>query len=424
MQTKELIQGSKSKKLASHEQIMLVGLMIQSVIDLIDEGMFNVAMPTMQEAFGLPIDVLSLLVAVRYLARIGLMPIYGFVGDRFGKKRTFTIGLAIFVLGSFISLLSPSIFWLVIGRMLQGMGGGILPLAMAIISDHFRLVPSTRVNQGPKTSVDWLGAAALFTFVTGLLMSTTTSSVFPFGSTANLLFWSAAGLSLIMLLWNAARNPNSLINLDVLKNRQLIVPSIAIIFRMFALSGTVFLMVLYLANVFNRSPQAVGLLIIAQSLPIFIFVPIGGLLADRWTSRNAAVLGSLIQTSGMLWLGFVDPKMNDLLLIPGMVLGGLGAGISLTPFTKGAVAALGDENAGLAAGLYNMIRFTGAAASAPLLGLLLAAGFEKAGGIESIPDPYQLGFRILTLCALVGAWIASRMPITRALGEEAVKEEI
>jgi MFS family permease len=479
MQTKELIQGSKSKKLASHEQIMLVGLMIQSVIDLIDEGMFNVAMPTMQEAFGLPIDVLSLLVAVRYLARIGLMPIYGFVGDRFGKKRTFTIGLAIFVLGSFISLLSPSIFWLVIGRMLQGMGGGILPLAMAIISDHFsserrgqilgtwnasapagvllgppiggfiiesfgwkaiflvsglgslialilviRLVPSTRVNQGPKTSVDWLGAAALFTFVTGLLMSTTTSSVFLFGSTANLLFWSAAGLSLIMLLWNAARNPNSLINLDVLKNRQLIVPSIAIIFRMFALSGTVFLMVLYLANVFNRSPQAVGLLIIAQSLPIFIFVPIGGLLADRWTSRNAAVLGSLIQTSGMLWLGFVDPKMNDLLLIPGMVLGGLGAGISLTPFTKGAVAALGDENAGLAAGLYNMIRFTGAAASAPLLGLLLAAGFEKAGGIESIPDPYQLGFRILTLCALVGTWIASRMPITRALGEEAVKEEV
>ena len=478
MQTKELIQASTSKKLFSHGQIMLVGLMVQSTIDLMDEGMFNVAMPAMQEAYGLPIDVLSLVVAVRYLARVGLMPIYGFVGDRFGKKRTFAAGLAIFVLGSFVSLVSPSIFWLVIGRALQGMGGGILPLAMAIISDQFsrerrgqilgtwnasapagvilgppigglliesfgwksifvlsglgsllalilviRLVPPTRNHQAPNTSVDWLGAAALLTLVTGLLMATTTSSVFPIGSTANLLFWSGVGLSLAMLLWDAVKNPSPLITFDVLKNRQLMVPSIAVIFRMFALSGTVFLMVLYLANVFNRSPQAVGLLIIAQSLPIFLFVPIGGYLADRWTSRNAAVLGMLIQAVGMLWLGFIDPNSNDLLLIPGMILGGLGAGLSLTPFTKGAVAALGDEQAGLAAGLYNMIRFAGAAASTPLMGLLLAAGYEKSGGLESVPEPYQIGFRILTLCALSGAWIASRMPVTGSIPDPDMEEE-
>jgi MFS family permease len=200
-------------------------------------------------------------------------------------------------------------------------------------------------------------------------------------------------------------------------------PSIAVIFRMFALSGTVFLMVLYLANVFTRSPRAVGLLIIAQSLPIFLFVPVGGYLADRWTSRNAAVLGMLIQSTGMLWLGFMDPKTNDLLLIPGMILGGLGAGISLTPFTKGAVAALGDEHVGLAAGLYNMIRFAGAAASAPLMGLLLASGFEKAGGLESISEPYRLGFQILFLCALLGTWIASRMPVTGSIPDPEIEEE-
>jgi hypothetical protein len=161
MQTKELIQASTPKKLFSQAQIMLVGLMVQSTIDLMDEGMFNVAMPAMQEAFSLPIDVLSLVVAIRYLARIGLMPVYGFVGDRFGKKRTFTAGLAIFVIGSFVSLFSPSISWLVIGRALQGMGGGILPLAMAIISDQFSRerrgqILGTWNASAPRTTDRWI----------------------------------------------------------------------------------------------------------------------------------------------------------------------------------------------------------------------------------------------------------------------------
>jgi MFS family permease len=472
------MRALESRNFTSTKQIMLVGLMVQSTIDLIDEGMFNVAIPAMQEAYGLPIDILSIVVAVRYLSRIGLMPLYGFIGDRFGKKRTFSIGLAIFVLGSIISLLSPSILWLVIGRMLQGMGGGILPLSMAIISDHFsqeqrgqalgiwnasaplgvilgppiggliiesfgwkaifivsglgslialilvlRLVPSTFSHHEERTPMDWLGAASTFTLVTGLLLATTTSSIFPFGSTVNLLYWSGTGLSLVLFLWNATKNPNPFISLEIIKNRQLMVPSIAIIFRMFTLSGTVFLMVLYLANVFNRSPREVGLFLIAQSLPIFVFVPIGGLLADRWNSRNGATLGMFIQSVGMLWLGFVDPKTNNLLLIPGMILSGLGAGLSLTPFTKGAVDAVSDEQVGLAAGLYNMIRFAGVATAAPLMGILLAAGFEKSGGLDSIADPYRLGFQILFLCIFSGTLITSRMPVSKSMDGTDLEDE-
>jgi len=444
---------------------MLFGLMVQSAIDLIDEGMFNVAMPSIQEEYGLQIEFLSLVIAVRYMARIGLMPIYGFVGDRFGKKHTFVAGLSIFVLGAIISFLSPSILWLVIGRILQGMGGGILPLAMAMISDHFpserrgqilgfwnasaplgvilgppiggliietfgwkaifilsgvgslialifviRLVPVTRRNNNHRTSADWLGATCIFTFTTALLMATTSSGVFPFGSPVNFAFWGMVILALALLIWNMSSKPDPMIRLAVVKNRRLIIPSIAVTFRMFSLGGTVFIMVLYLANVFGKSPSAVGIFIIAHSLPIFLFVPIGGLIADRWSSRKAAVLGMLIQTVGMLWLSLVDPTNNEPLLLPGMFLGGLGAGLSLTPFTKGAVASLDDENVGLAAGLFNMIRFAGVAASAPLMGLILAAGFDRAGGMDTVPEPYQYGFRILTVSALIGVAIASRIP--------------
>ena len=179
---------------------------------------------------------------------------------------------------------------------------------------------------------------------------------------------------------------------------------------MFSLTGTRFLLVLYLANVFGKSPSAVGLFLIFHSISLFVGIPIGGFLADRWTCKRAAGLGMVILCIGMVWLSTIGPQSGDIALIPGMLLGGFGAGLSLTPFNKGAIVSLGEQNTGRAAGLYNMVRFTGTASSAPLLGLILATGFSQAGGLESIPEPYQLSFFVLAGCAILGAGIASLIP--------------
>jgi hypothetical protein len=93
-----------------------------------------------------------------------------------------------------------------------------------------------------------------------------------------------------------------------------------------------------------------------------------------------------------------------------MILGGLGAGLCLTSFTKEAVASLGKKKVGLASGLYNMIRFSGAAASAPILGILLAKGFDQVGGIETIPQPYLSSFLLLAVVTLGGIMIAALIP--------------
>jgi MFS family permease len=127
----------KAERFSLREQLMLVGLMMQSVMTLIDVSMFNVAVPTIQDEFSLPVDTVSLVVAIRYLPRLGLMPIYGVIGDRLGKKRTYLAGLLIFLIGSLVGLFSPNLSWLVAGRFLQGVGGASLPLSMALITDAF-----------------------------------------------------------------------------------------------------------------------------------------------------------------------------------------------------------------------------------------------------------------------------------------------
>ena len=95
------IPTSNVQKFSLREQFLLAGLMMQSVMTLIDVSMFNVAVPAIQDEFALPIDTVSLVVAIRFLARIGLMPIYGVLGDRLGKKRIYMLGLIIFIIVHF-----------------------------------------------------------------------------------------------------------------------------------------------------------------------------------------------------------------------------------------------------------------------------------------------------------------------------------
>lgn len=470
---------TNTESFSLREKFMLAALMMQSVMTLIDVSMFNVAVPTIQAEFGLPIDTTSLVVAMRFLARIGLMPIYGAIGDRLGKKRTYMAGLIIFLIGSTIGWFSPSLIWLIIGRFLQGMGGASLPLSMALITDAFpkerrgralgiwnsaapagsmigpvvggfvieifgwrsiflivivgsvialffidRLVPRSSVNQEPGITFDWAGALGLMLLATSFLMATTTSSVIPFGSPLNYLFWLMSAIGLIILILNLTRNPNPLFNVGDITNPRLILPAVSVGLRMVAHVGVSFLLVIYLTNVFGKSPSEVGTIVLISGLASIIGVPLGGFLADRWISRIAGSFGLAILMVGVLWLGIVQPQGNYLLLFPGMFLAGLGAGLCLVAFTKEAVASLGENKVGLASGLYNMIRFSGASLSPPVLGIVLANAYERFPGGEAAVEPYQLTFKILAITTLIGVVTAASIPSPAPIQQHGDKQQV
>jgi predicted MFS family arabinose efflux permease len=245
---------------------------------------------------------------------------------------------------------------------------------------------------------------------TSFLMATTTSSVIPFGTILNYLFWIFMAIGLAIMILNASKNPNPLFGFDDVKNPRLILPAISVSFRMIAHTGATFLLVIYLTNVFEKSPSAVGTFILFYSLSSLIGVPLGGFLADRWISRVSGSFGLSFLAIGMIWLGLIQPDGSHLILLPGMILGGLGAGLCLVSFTKEAVASLGEEKVGLASGLYNMIRFSGASISAPALGLILANAFERYPGGEAVPGPYQFAFRFLAITTIIGVIIAASIP--------------
>jgi len=447
------------------ELSMLVALMMPTTMALIDVGMVGVALPAIQADYNVPVDLLSWVLAANFLLRVPLMPIYGRVGDVFGKKYLYLIGLAIFIGGAVFGAMAFSFGWLIFGRLLQGIGSaGSQPLSMALIAESFPaerrgralgiwnasapvglmlgpvlgglivegigwhtlfvivaalallslavvawLVPApSRPDSLPK--VDWFGAVSLALTIGGLLLATTTASVVPFGSFLNLVFWGIAGAALLSLIWNASHRPDPFIDAEVVRNRQFITPAAAVSLRMFAHDGARFIMVLYLANVFSQSPRTIGFFMLFYTIPLTIGVAYGGFLADRWPNCTVGAIGMLLLAGGIFWLSLVDPGTGAPVLVPGLLVAGFSSGISLTPFTKTAVTALGPDRMGLASGLYNTLRFAGIAISTPLLGLLLAWGFAQYGGLQTVAEPYQLGFQLVAGVAVLGSGVAALIP--------------
>lgn len=450
------------------ELSVLIALMLPATLALIDVGMVGVALPTIQADFDVPVDLLSWVLAANFLFRVPLMSIFGRVGDVFGKKYLYLIGLVIFIGGASFGAMAISFGWLILGRLLHGMGSaGNQPLSMALIAETFPeerqgralgiwnasapvglmlgpvlgglivegigwhamfiivaalamvslavvawLVPAPP-RPNPPPTVDWFGAVSLVLTIAGFLLATTTASVIPFGSFFNLIFWGIGSGALLSLIWNATHRLDPFIGADVARNRQFVTPAVAVSLRMFAHDGARFLMVLYLANVFGQSPRTIGLFMLFYTIPLTIGVAYGGFLADLWPNRIVGAIGMLLLAVGIFWLSLVYPGTGALVLVPGLLVAGFSSGISLTPFTKTAVTALGPDRMGLASGLYNRLRFAGIAISTPLLGLLLAWGFAQHGGLETVTEPYQLGFQLVAGAAVLGSGVAALIPINK-----------
>lgn len=448
------------------EWMMLISLMLPTGMDLINAGMLSVALPVIQTEYKVRVDLLALVTASGFLPRVTLMPIYGRIGDMIGKKYTFLIGLALFLFGAIICFFSPTFYSLIFGRLLQGVGGGAVPLAVAITLNIIskekrnralsvvnssgpainvigpiiggfiivwigwrsifaiiisisvlalvlgaRYIPNEKAKENSDNHFDILGALSLTSTVFFFLLAIMTQSISPFGSKLNLFLFILSGISLIIFIWNALRKTNPFVELSIIKNRKFAAPSLATGLRMFALSGASFLLVIFLSNIYSMNSKSIGIFLVIFRLALLIGVIYSGIIADRWSSRNVGMVCLSLQLLGLIFISQIFPLPSIASLILGMFLTGLGAGLCIVAFTKEAAVSLGDQRIGLATGLFNTIRFSGVALSAPILGVLLAGIFAQHGGNQSVITAYQSGFLVLAGVTGLGVITSIFIPV-------------
>jgi EmrB/QacA subfamily drug resistance transporter len=435
----------------------LTGLTVPFFMVILNAFMFAVALPAVRSSFDAQADLVAWMTTGYTLSFVIFMPLYGRLGDAFGKRSLFLAGTLVFLLGTCIIVLAPDLRLLLVGRVIQGAGAaGVTPLALAMISELFparqrgkvlgtwnsmgpvagmvgpllagllidnwgwrsvfgptlivglvaafvapRCIPALRGNARPGFlhGFDWGGVVLMGAGVTTLLFYV--SSRLITGVPALRDWRLLAGASLLMVsfaIWEK-RRPNPFISLDIFAHRPFAQASFCSGVRMFVMSGIIFLLPLYLADVQALSAAWIGFALVVHAGALFVTMRLGGQLADRWGSRRPVVLGICVQTGVMICFALLSGTASLVPVIIGVTAHGLGGGLALPALHRAAMEQVPQAQMGVAAGLYSMIRFGGMMLGTTLEGVLLQQGLDR--GLPAA-EVYQMVYGLIAGVGLLG----------------------
>jgi EmrB/QacA subfamily drug resistance transporter len=396
----------------------------------LDNLVVTMALPSIRVDLGASIEDLEWTVNAYTLSFAVLLLTGAALGDRFGRRRLFAIGLGIFTLASAAAALAPNVELLVAARALQGVGGAIItPLTLTILSaavpaDKRGLalgawggigglgvalgpvvggavveglswqwifwlnVPlgivlgplaARRLTEtfGPKTRLDLRGLALVSVGLFGIVWGLVRGNAVGWGS-AEILGSLALGVAFVVafVLWEL-RTPAPMLPMRYFRNRTFAATNVASLFMFFGMFGSIFLLAQFLQTVQGYSPLSAGLRTLPwTAMPIFI-APIAGALSDRIGGRPLMAVGLALQAIGLGWLAAIsDPAVPYGQLVPAFVVSGVGMALFFAPVANVVLSSVPREEEGKASGTNNAIRELGGVFGVAVL----ASVFSRYGG--------------------------------------------
>jgi EmrB/QacA subfamily drug resistance transporter len=443
----------------------------------LDTTIVNVALPSIREDLRLTPASLIWVVNAYLLTFGGALLLGGRLGDLYGCRRLFLIGLALFTSASFACGIASTQAALVAARAVQGFGsatvmavtlslivnmfpdgmqrtravsvyaficgaggsigllaGGVLtsalgwrwiflinlPIGIAIcalctyfVSDHQERIADRRIDVWGAVTLTSSLMLAMFGFVYGHEAGWASMSSVSVLMLACLLF--------ILFLQIESRVPVPLVPLGLFALRNLVISNVA---RMLYAAGTApwfFVTALYLQTVLGYTPMQVALAFLPANLIMVAFsLGLAANLVNRFGIRLLAAVGLLLGGSGLLLFAQLRPDgdaMTDVL--PGMIMLGLGAGMTITPLLLASMSDVAPRDRGVASGVVSTSSLLGGALGLAILISLSAARTDKllASGMttaDALTDGYRLAFLLGAACLITAALLGGAFLRTRA----------
>ncbi|MEJ6393499.1 MFS transporter [Gymnodinialimonas sp. 2305UL16-5] len=439
----------------------LIATIVGSSLAFVVGSIINVALPAMQDEFGVGPTGAQWIVNAYLLPLGALVLIGGAIGDHYGRKLVFQTGMIIFSLACVLCAVAWSFPVLMIGRALEGVGAAMIaPTSLAIIADGFSgrergqaigtwaaagaaagalapllggvivdfagwrwafvaIVPvaiyglwvaqgairESRADEEARAPLDWLGAGLI---AMGLLALIWSLIALPErGATRNVLAAGALGIALVaaFLAVEHRKGDNAMTPLRLFGSATFSGLSLLTLFLYMALGGLLVLLPYVLIRELGYGATAAGAAILPFPLILGLLSRImGGTLADRIGTRMILTIGSLLVGGGFLLFARVPNTdvsyWQDIL--PALVVLALGMAASVAPLTSAVLASAGDRYSGVASGVNNAIsRIAGLIATA-LLGLVLIGSSEDlTAGLASA----AWAGAALAMASALSAWI-------------------
>jgi EmrB/QacA subfamily drug resistance transporter len=410
--------------------LVLVVLTTGFFMILLDTTIVNVAIPAMSAALNTTFDQILWVLNAYILVYAVLLITAGRLGDLFGQRALFAIGLFVFTVASALCGLSQNVGELIAARIIQGVGGALLtPQTLSIITSLFpperrgaafgvwggvaglATVTGPTVGGALITYIDWrwiffinvpIGIAALIaTFViipdlrpgrshgldvVGVILATAglfaivfsliegqrySWGEFAYGVTIPEIILAGVALIVVFIIWERFQ-AEPLVPLSLFAERNFAVANWIAAAISFGLLGLILPITIYLQSARGFSALAAGLTLAPMSLTSMVVAPVAGRMADRIGGKYILTTGISLFTIGFGTFAFVaGPDSTWLTFLLPAIIAGAGMGMTFAPMTTVAMRNIAPRVAGAASGILNTTRQLGAAIGSAVMGALL-----------------------------------------------------
>ena len=446
---------------------VLAATVLGSSVAFLDATVVNIALPAIGADLDAGVAGLTWAINAYTLTLAAFVLVGGSLGDRYGRRRVFVVGVAWFGVASLACAVAPDMESFIAARALQGVGGALLtPGALAILQTSFRAedrsraigawsglagvagaigpllggwllgvgswrwiflinvpvvlvvlaitvrhVPESR-DASARGRVDLAGAGLAAAMLAAATLALTVWAEEGAGSIAVQLGLLVAVLALAGFLLRERTATDPMMPLGVWAMPRFAGVNVVTFLVYAGLGGVFFWLVVTLQVVSGWGPLEAGLSLLPITLLMVAFSPRAGALSDRLGPRLPMTVGPLVAAVGVAWLSRIS---TDASYVPDVLLpvALLGAGLTLTvtPLTTTVLAAVTDEHVGLASGVNNAVARTGGLlviAVLPVVTGLERGGFEDAGALEPAFEVAMLvGAALLALAGALGGLMGS-----------------
>lgn len=447
----------------NRQRWVTLNIAIGVYMSTLDASIVNISLPTIIQSLDTELAAVAWVVMAYLIVITGCLLLMGRLSDLFGLRKIYLLGFSTFTLGSALCGFSPTIYFLIGSRMVQGLGasalmangpailttaypeherGKALGIIGSVVSAGFLTGPilggflvehlgwrsvffinlpigamgiylSSRVlEKGVSTSkeqVDFWGALLLFFFVTSLLLF-----LHQIGQGLAPLLWGwlfSTLLCLILFVIVEVRSPSPLVDLKLFRRRLFISSLGASLLSFWMNAAHTFVIPFFLQNILQFSPSRVGMLIFPVALTVMVMAPIGGRFSDRYGVRIPATIGLTLSALSVFSFTLLKPGVRDLDILWRQILLGIGISFFNPANNSAIIGSLPREKVGLASSFLALSRNLGMVIGIAFAEMVIAFGLPaapleraKAGpSLESIQDVWKLVL-IIGLTAILISW--------------------
>jgi EmrB/QacA subfamily drug resistance transporter len=394
---------------------------------MLDNTVVNVALPSIQRSLHSSTSTLEWTVNAYTLSFAVLLVTGGRLGDLFGRRMIFLVGVIIFALSSGAIGFSPSDGWLVGWRAAQGAGSALMmPATLSIITNAFPPqergkaigtwagVSAMALAIGPvvggflvqsvswqsifflnlpvavgaivitlfavresrdetvERTVDVPGVLTLTTGLTALVLALVEGNEWHWGSTRELAMFAIAAVGLASFAAVELRRRVPMVDFGFFRSRTFLGANIVAFIVSFAMLAMFFFLALYMQNIRDYSPLQAGVRFLPATMMIIIVAPLAGRLADRLGPRPLMTFGLLAVSGALFSQSNLTISSSYETLLPGFVLIGIGMGFVMSPMSLAAMNAVDQTKAGVASGILSMNRMVGGTFGVAVLGAMVS----------------------------------------------------